>query len=362
MIAAAALVIASIGAARAPAAPAAGAPPKAFDHVIVLSVDGLRPDAIDGPEDGALPGFRRMLRGPHTLQARTDPDTTITLPNHVSMLTSRPLGGPGGHGWSENNDPPAVRHGGTLHLRKGAYVAGMFDVAHDHGVTTAVIATKSKFSLIAQSYDGTAGAPDTTGPDDGKAKVDLFACTRATQDAFRQAAAQLRSGAPRTLTLLHIAETDSTGHAHAWDMAGGSRYRTAVANVDAALDGFLRVLDAEPSLKGRVAIVMTADHGGGAPPLSHTEPRAAVNFLIPFAVWLGQDGAPEELVALNADRRAVVPASEHVPLEAVPPPIRSAEAGNLALQLMGLPAIPGSSANAAQDLRLAPAARTAPVP
>jgi predicted AlkP superfamily pyrophosphatase or phosphodiesterase len=364
MIAAAALVIASIVAAQAPAAAAAGARPTLFDHVVVLSVDGLRPDAIDGPEDGALPGFRRMLRGPHTLQARTDPDTTITLPNHVSMLTSRPLGGPGGHGWSENNDPPAVRHGGTIHLRKGAYVAGMFDVAHDHGVATAVIATKSKFSLIAQSYDNSAGAPDATGADDGKAKVDHFVCTRTTAAAFRMAADQLRSGAPRTLTLLHIAETDATGHAHAWDMAGGSRYRAAVANVDAALDAFLKSLDAEPSLRGRVAILMTADHGGGAPPLSHTEPRAPVNFLIPFAIWLGQDGAPEELVALNADRRAVVPASEHVPLEAVPPPIRSAEAGNLALQLMGRPAIPGSSANAAQDLRLAPvpAARPVPVP
>ena len=361
MTAAAALLLSSLAAAQAPAGGLPAAMPAAFDHVIVLSVDGLRPDAIDGPEDGPLPGFRRILKGPHTLQARTDPDTTITLPNHVSMLTSRPVGGPGGHGWTENNDPPAVRHGGTLHLRRGSYVAGMFDVAHDHGVATAVIATKSKFSLIAQSYDDAAGAPDTTGADDGKSKVDLFACARATKDAFRLAAAQLRSGAPRTLTLLHIGETDATGHAHAWDMAAGSRYRTAVANVDAALDAFLSGLDAEPSLRGRVAIVMTADHGGGAPPLSHTDPRAPVNFLLPFAAWLGQDGTPEDLVA---HRRAVVAAQEHVPLEASPPPIRSAEAGNLALQLLRLPPIPGSSANAAQDLRLAPvpASPAAPAP
>jgi hypothetical protein len=353
MIAAAALLLASLSAAQAPQAAAPS--PGTFDHVVLLSVDGLRPDAIDGPEDGPLPGFRRILRGPHTLQARTDPDTTITLPNHVSMLTSRPVGGPVGHGWTDNNDPPAARHGGTLHLRKGAYVAGMFDVAHDHGVATAVIATKSKFSLIAQSYDEPAGAPDVTGSDDGKAKVDHFVCTRSTRDAFRMASDQLRSGAPRTLTLLHIAETDATGHTHAWDMAEGSLYRTAVANVDRALEGFLRALDEEPSLKGRVAVVMTADHGGGVPPRSHTDPKAPVNFLIPFAVWLGQDGPPEELVAMNADRRAVVPAGEHVPLEAVPPPLRSAEAGNLALQLLGLPAIPGSSANALQDLRLSPA-------
>ena len=39
---------------------------------------------------------------------------TVTLPNHVSMATSRPIAGPNGHGWTENIDPPAARHGGTL--------------------------------------------------------------------------------------------------------------------------------------------------------------------------------------------------------------------------------------------------------
>ena len=55
------------------------APAPTFDHVIVISVDGLRPDVIDGPEDGALPGFSRLKRGPHTLQARTDATMTVKI-------------------------------------------------------------------------------------------------------------------------------------------------------------------------------------------------------------------------------------------------------------------------------------------
>jgi hypothetical protein len=80
----------------------------------------------------------------------------------------------------------------------------------------------------------------------------------------------------------------------------------------------------------------------------------------PFIVWLGSDRAAAELSALNADRRATLPSSAYAANDASPPPIRNAEAGNLALQLLGLPPIPGSVANARQDLVLAePAAGAA---
>jgi hypothetical protein len=84
---------------------------------------------------------------------------------------------------------------------------------------------------------------------------------------------------------------------------------------------------------------------------SHTDAKAPVNFNVPFIIWLGADTSPSELVALNSDRRAVLPASEHIGTDAVMQPIRSAESGNVALQLLGLPPVPGSVFNAKQDLQ-----------
>lgn len=364
MIFAAAILLASLA---APDGAAAGAGPRAaadgpgneprFRHVVVVSVDGCRPDAIDGPEDGPLPGFGRLMKGPHTLQARADATLTITLPNHVSMITGRPVNGPAGHGWVLNADPPAAKDGGTLHKRRGTYVSSMFDVAHDRGAATAVIATKSKFSLMAQSYDDDAGAADGTGPDDGKGKVDAFACLRTSRMARDAAVAWLRSQRGPSLTMLHFAAPDHAGHATGWDMAPGSPYRKAIAEVDGELAALLAAIDADPELRGRVAVILTADHGGGVPFISHTVPVATENFLIPFLVWLGEDGAPSELAALNADRRAVAPATQYLGDDASPAPIRNAEAGNLALSLLGMPAIPGSVANAKQDLLLQEPAR-----
>jgi hypothetical protein len=361
MIAAAAIIVATLLAADGPAAgvarPQGQVEGPRFRHVIVVSVDGCRPDAIDGPEDGPLPGFRRLMRGPHTLQARADATLTITLPNHVSMATGRPVGGSAGHGWVLNDDPPAAKDGGTLHKRRGTYVASMFDVAHDRGAATAVIATKSKFSLMAQSYDDEHGAADGSGADDGKDKVDAFASVRTSRMAREATFAWIRSQQGPSLTMLHFAAPDLAGHETGWDLAPGTPYRRAIAEVDGELAALLASIDAEPSLRGQVAVILTADHGGGVPFISHTVAMAPENFVIPFLVWLGEDRAPAELAALNADRRAVAPATQYLGDDASPAPIRNAEAGNLALSLLGMPAIPGSVANAKQDLLLQEPAR-----
>lgn len=347
-------VLAAAVLAATPAAPPVPSVP--FDHVVLVSVDGLRPDAIDGPEDGELPAFRRLQRGPHTLQARSDPSYTITLPNHVGMVTGRIIAGPDGHGWKQNDDPPAARDGGTVQASRGFYVASMFDVAHDRGVRTQVVVTKTKFTLFVQSWDETNGAPDPVEPDQGRAKIDAFTYVRNAGDAATVAAQMLRGATGRTLTLLHLGNPDFVGHAEGWVMTAGSAYRKAVAECDEALGTLFRAIETEPRLRGHVAIVLTADHGGGKPLRSHIQPHEPDDYLVPFLVWLGEDREPQELLALNADRRLVVPAGEYVPAERIPAPIRNAEAGNTALQLMALPPIPGSTANAKQDLLLAPEA------
>ena len=56
-------------------------------HVLVVSIDGLRPDAIAAY---SAPTLQRLIReGSYTLSATTiDPSTT--LPSHTSMLTGQP--------------------------------------------------------------------------------------------------------------------------------------------------------------------------------------------------------------------------------------------------------------------------------
>lgn len=351
-----AILAAAIGCGRgAPPRPAPSqdaqtdAAPEAFTHVLLVSVDGLRPECLEPPLLADFPQFSRLLRGPHTLDARTDPDYTITLPNHLSMLTGRPVLGADGHGWIGNTDPPAERDGGTLHAMKRSYVASVFDVAHDHGLTTTLAATKTKFALLSQSYGDKSGAPDAVGKDNGRQKIDRCFYTRDSEDLAAVVADQLRRERSASFTFVHFGAPDFTGHAKGWVIEQESDYLAAVREVDRALGTLLDAIESSPNLRGRTAIVLTADHGGGVPDKTHTDKTAPVNFRVPLLVWLG-NGGPMELKTLNGNR--AWPARDtQVDGAARPQPIRNGDAGNLALGLLGLPPIPGSTYGADAPVR-----------
>lgn len=319
---------------------ALAAPPAPIDHALIISVDGLRSDMLEPPNIGALPNFARLMRGPHTLEARTDAQYTITLPNHVSMLTGRPVLGPYGHNWTRNDDPAAAKDGGTLHIHKGAYIASVFDVAHDHGLSTCCASTKSKFWLFEQSYGWGAGARDTTGDDNGLAKIDLFAFANSSDEIAGAVVDRLRREDARSLTFVHFAAPDIAGHSFDWIVRPDSRYFASVVEVDRALGELLRAIDGDPELAGRTAIVLTADHGGGVPRKTHTDITCPLNFRIPFLVWSG-DAEPSDLYASNPAR--LKPAREAlVGRDDTLQPVRNGDAANAALALLGLPPIPGS--------------------
>lgn len=330
----------------APPAPGAAA----FEHVVVISVDGLRSDCLEAPSISLLPNFARLLAGPHTLDARTDAQVTVTLPNHVSMITGRPVFGPYGHNWAINSDPPDIAHGGTLHINKGAYIASMFDVAHDHGVATACFASKSKFWAFQQSYGWSAGAPDTTGTDDGPSKLDAFHYIESSAALGAAVAGQLQRATRRTLDFVHFAAPDSAGHGYDWIVKPDSKYFAAVQEVDAALGLILAAIADDSDLHGHTAIVLTADHGGGVPRKTHTDMTCPLNFRIPFAVWMGDGTASADLLELNPSR--LRPGREEIGArDATIQPIRNGDAANAALSLLGLGPIPGSFYGASDPLR-----------
>ena len=325
-----------------------------FQHVILISVDGLRPEAILPPLVQHHPAFQQLAQGAWTAQARCDPDISITLPNHIDMITSRLVAGENGHGWVGNSDPPSRTMGGTLHLKSGHYIPSVFDVAHDEGLQTALVVGKWKFVLFEQSYGEDAGGLDDVAPNYGKDKIDCFVCSPNSMDQVQQLAAFIQSAGDRqkkTFTFLHLALPDFVGHASGWDLSDGSAYRQALLDIDTALGFVLSKINNSPTLKDRVAIVLTADHGGGVPFISHLDPEAPVNFTIPFLVWSGVNQTQVDLYAINAKTRHCPSATERFTANQLPP-IRNSDAGNTCLMLLGLPAIPSSTVNAGQDLQI----------
>lgn len=333
----------------------------AIDHVIVISVDGLRSDALMvTPKD--LPGFTRLMTGSSTMNARTDPDYTTTLPNHVGMVTSRVTNGDAGHLWTTNSLVAAPR---IIHDHADRYVASMFDVAHDHGVRTALLATKEKFIILDLSYDAEHGAADQFDVDNGRDKIDHCEILDSESiddfgdtDITDLALTELAASKGRSLLMLHYSSPDCTGHTSGWNLSPDSEYMKSVRHVDEQISRLLGTIEKSDHLRGRTAIILTSDHGGGAPHKSHTETNMWVNYIIPFIVWTGDDRAADDLYAINAESR-FDPSLKNPPMSAPQQPIRNADAGNLALSLLQLPAISGSTANARQDLQIRPMAGSA---
>ena len=102
--------------------------------MLVVSVDGLRPDAI---ATYGAPTLQRLMReGSYTLSATTI-DPSKTLPSHTSMLTGQP---PERHGVLWNN--VATADADSIDL------PNIFSVARAHGYSTAAFFSKAKFQPL----------------------------------------------------------------------------------------------------------------------------------------------------------------------------------------------------------------------
>jgi len=309
------------------------------DHVIHVSIDGLRPDIVAQLGAEHCPNLHRFIvSGVITMNARTDYDYTETLPGHACILTGRAVLGEDGHGVDFNSDT-----GGTVAGAHGSYVAGVFDVVHDSGMSTALYAGKSKFSLFDRSWDGTSGAPDTTGADDGRDKIDLYLYEWDTGTLFARWKADM-SFLRWNYSFLHLRDPDSEGHAHGWTSRD---YREAVMRCDRMLGEVFALVRADTALDGKTAVIVTSDHGGTG--YSHGDPADPLNYTIPlFAAGPGIP-AGTELYSLNDGVRED-PGGGRPDYAASTQPVRNGGSANLALSLLGLGPVPGSTINPGREL------------
>jgi len=329
---------------------AANAPPA--QYVILISVDGMgseyvKPLLKPGLTNELTTIKRIQAEGSGTLNARDDANYAITLPNHTTMVTGRGVVGPTGHNWTTNTDPgPGV----TIESNKGSYVASVFDVVHDHGLRTGIWSGKSKFSLYHQSYGATSGAPDVTGPDNGRDKIDyerivpVAKAVDLTAEFARQMAAK-----PFNFAFFHYQDPDATGHALGWSADPTSPYAASLKSVDTQIGKILDMVRGNPTLNGHTTIILTSDHGGHAK--THGDTKNPLDFTIPFYVWGAGVAAGGDLYAFNPTSRSAPAASANPPYTG-PQPVRNGDAANLALSLLGLGPVPGSTIDSAQDLKV----------
>jgi hypothetical protein len=326
----------------------------AIEYVIEISVDGLGGTYLNKLFDGtatggpyAIPNFTRLKNeGAGTLAAHIDNNNWETLPNHTSIVTARPRDGVAGHNWVLNGEPTT-----TIHANKGSYVAGVFDVAHDNGLRTGMYANKSKFSLFDNtasypgggSYNAANGALDITGPDNGRDKVDnTYINTALGGTIVNTFIAQQKTASPNQFAFLHINEPDASGHGSGW---GSATWNNSVVAVDTMLGNIFKLVEQDvPAMMGKTAIILTADHGNQDNPIT-----GADRYSVPFYVWGPGVPAGADLYSLNAGLRQAAssyPMTTYGGMQ----PIRNAEASNLALDLLGLGPIPGSTFDFAQNL------------
>lgn len=224
------------------------------DHVIVVSVDGLRPDAI--AKFNARTMKRLMNEGRYTLGAQTI-RTSLTLPSHTSMLTG------------VDETVHHVTWNSDKTKEKGyVTVPTVFGVARASGFSTAAFFSKTKFHHLEIP-----STLDHSESPKGRALNSMFSAER-TEGHF----ADYISRANPNLTFVHFMEADFIGHQFGWM---GRAYGAAVREVDRHIARLIDDADARFG-KGGYTLIVTGDHGGHGKAHGTTDPR---DMTIPWIVW-----------------------------------------------------------------------------
>lgn len=220
-----------VGGLKLPAVERPVRPIPAIERVLIISIDGLRPDRLLLAD---TPVLHRMIReGTYTFWAKTTA-VAITLPSHVSMLTGVT---PYYHGIEWNDDLP-------FSIQVYPHYPTLFETAKLGGYTTAMVTGKSKFGPLAKP-----GTLDYVFMPEKNLREDALVADEAVKVIH-----QLK---PEVL-FVHFPTVDRFGHQFGW---GSPEQLTAIALADQAVGRVVASLE-EEGLKKSTFIIVTADHGG----------------------------------------------------------------------------------------------------
>lgn len=205
-------------------------PAPTISRVLIVSFDGLRPEAIEAAN--MVNVLALMQSGAYTLNARTTMPST-TLPSHASMLTGMC---PAKHivRWNE-------------YVPQNGYARGtdIFDLVHGAGLQTAMVVGKEKLRQVTEpaSTDFFAFVDETD-------KIDDFATIQGL------AISQVKVGF--NLMFVHFPNGDLVGHDAGWM----SRLQlNSYAADDKKFGLILQALKARGMYDDTI-IIVTSDHGG----------------------------------------------------------------------------------------------------
>lgn len=206
------------------------APLPKIERVLIVSFDGLRPDAIAAAEMETVKTL--MQSGAFTLSAQTV-FPSLTLPAHASMLTGTC---PAKHivRWNE-------------YVPQNGYALGtdIFDLAQAAGLRTVMVVAKEKLRQVTE--------PASTDFFDFVDKTDKI---RDSTTVLRLALDQINEGFG--LMFVHFAEGDIEGHNSGWmSRAQLSVYRRE----DRGLASMIQRLK-DRGMYETTLIIVTSDHGG----------------------------------------------------------------------------------------------------
>jgi arylsulfatase A-like enzyme len=211
--------------AAAPAAAAADAAPKRW-RVVIISEDGLRPDALD-PQ--LTPNHFAVMKAGMTAKHAHTVHPSETLCSHASMLS--------GFSPAEHK----MTWDGYIPKRGQIALPTIFAIAGEHGLSTAMFIGKKKLWHIAPK--GSVEHYEKPG----------FLCNVVAAHA----ASYFESHQP-DLMFVHFTDPDNAGHGHGWMT---SAYLTAVHESDRCLGMILDAID-HAGVADSTLLIVTADHGG----------------------------------------------------------------------------------------------------